>query len=80
METETIRIDFEVYKALTALRTSAAVSYNDVLRGILDLVVAGQGADAQVAVVAADVAQLTIEPVDIDRPSGSEEGPGEPQG
>lgn len=37
METETIRIDFEVYKALTVRRASAAVSYNDVLRELLGL-------------------------------------------
>ncbi|MFU7529421.1 hypothetical protein [Qipengyuania sp. ASV99] len=32
-----IDIDFEVFKALTALRTSEADSYNDVLRSILRL-------------------------------------------
>lgn len=37
MDSETIRIDFEVYKALTMRRSSAAVSYNDVLRELLDL-------------------------------------------
>ena len=37
METETIRIDFEVYKALTIRRSSSQVSYNDVLRELLEL-------------------------------------------
>jgi hypothetical protein len=37
METETIRIDFEVYKALTMRRSNAQVSYNDVLRELLEL-------------------------------------------
>lgn len=32
-----IEIDFDVYKALTARRTSEAVSYNDVLREVLGL-------------------------------------------
>jgi hypothetical protein len=37
VETETIRIDFEVYKALTSLRASSEISYNDVLRSLLRL-------------------------------------------
>jgi len=37
MDSETIRIDFEVYKALTMRRASQAVSYNDVLRELLNL-------------------------------------------
>ena len=32
-----IEIDFDVFKKLTALRTSENVSYNDVLRELLDL-------------------------------------------
>ena len=34
---ETIEIDFDVYKALTMRRTTASVTYNDVLREVLDL-------------------------------------------
>lgn len=32
-----IEIDFEVFKALTARRTTESVTYNDVLRGLLGL-------------------------------------------
>ena len=34
---KTIEIDFDVYKALTLLRTSEDVTYNDVLRELLSL-------------------------------------------
>ena len=34
---EMIEIDFDVYKALTMKRTSQEVTYNDVLRELLDL-------------------------------------------
>ena len=42
METESIRIDFEVYKALTNRRASADVSYNDVIRELLGLAAKAQ--------------------------------------
>ncbi|GAN81867.1 hypothetical protein [Acidocella aminolytica] len=35
--TQTIDIDFDVWKALTALRMSPTDTYNDVLRGVLNL-------------------------------------------
>ena len=34
---QSVEIDFEVFKALTALRTSEQDSYNDVLRSLLKL-------------------------------------------
>jgi hypothetical protein len=34
---ETIEIDFDVYKALTGRRATASVTYNDVLRELLNL-------------------------------------------
>lgn len=34
---EAIQIDFDVYKALTMRRTTASVTYNDVLRDVLGL-------------------------------------------
>ena len=37
METEAIRVDFDVYKALTVRRATAQVTYNDVLRELLGL-------------------------------------------
>ena len=51
---ETIEIDFEVWKALTARRTSANISYNDVLRKVLGLpsIVEGNHRPAQQNMVA----------------------------
>ena len=34
---QTIEVDFEVYKALTVRRSEESVSYNDVIRDLLDL-------------------------------------------
>jgi hypothetical protein len=41
---QTIEIDFEVYKALTVRRKYESVSYNDVLREVLNLPTVGKSA------------------------------------
>ncbi len=39
----TIEVDFDVYKALTMLRPAESTTYNDVLRGLLNLDKPGKG-------------------------------------
>ncbi|MGC6328921.1 hypothetical protein [Rhizorhabdus sp. FW153] len=44
----TIEIDFEVYKELTVRRATEAMTYNDVIRGLLGLDAGEEVVDAQV--------------------------------
>jgi len=56
-----VEIDFDVFKALTALRQREADSYNDVLRRLLDLPVADPQESLRDATTQDEIARLLVQ-------------------